>query len=200
MAIQVRADKGHPADIITRRVAAGTIYHRIFDDGHPDPLGFGLASSRFSDPRRIKRRFGLLYAGSTLEVAFLETIVRDRRNLNPEVLWVTMQELDRYAYVAIEVEQELDVVDLRGGNPIVMGIPTDAVRGRAHREGQRLSLSTYRHPVRPDGITYSSRLNEQENLAIYDRAVAKLRAGPRLKLRECKELDEIFDRYRIAIV
>jgi hypothetical protein len=79
-------------------------------------------------------------------------------------------------------------------------IPTDAVRASSHRLGQALSLSLYRHPDLPNGVCYSSRLNEEENLAIYDRDIHKLRAAPRRKLSECTELAEVFDQYRIAIV
>ncbi len=113
---------------------------------------------------------------------------------------LSIDELDRYVHVPIIVDQPLNVVDLRGGNPLTIGIPTDAVRARTHRDGQRVSLSFYQHPDRPNVICYSSRLNDDENLAIYDRAVPRLSAGPRRKLTECDEMATILDRYRIAIV
>jgi hypothetical protein len=52
----------------------GSVWHHIFPDRFPDPLGFGFAASRFSDPRRKRaNRFGVYYVGQIFEVAFLET-------------------------------------------------------------------------------------------------------------------------------
>jgi hypothetical protein len=113
---------------------------------------------------------------------------------------MSIDEFDRCVHVPVVIDQPLNVVDLRGGNPISMGIPTDAVRARSHRGGQRVSLSLHRHPNHPDGIYYSSRLNEEENIAIHDRAIHKLRAGPRRRLSECSELSTVLDRYHIATV
>jgi hypothetical protein len=201
MATNNPAPNDNSAQFVKRRVEAGAVYHHIFLDRHPDPLGFGLSPSRFSDPRRrVKRRYGIYYVGATFEVAFLETLVRDSRNQNPGSLVIPLDELDRYVHVPITIDQPLDVVDLRGGNPITMGIPTDAVRARSHRHGQHVSLSLYRHQDRPDGICYSSRLNEEGNLAIYDRAVHKLRAGPRRRISHCDALASVLDRYRIVMV
>jgi hypothetical protein len=187
-------------ELIIRRIASGTIWHHIFLDRYTDPLGYGFSPSRFSDPRRIKHPFGVWYAGATSEVALLETLIRDIKNYNPGVLLTSRGELSRYVHVAVTVREDLDVVDLRGGNPIAMGIPTDAIRARAHARGRKLSIAFYRHTDRPDGICYPSRLNLDDNLAIYDRAVHKLSAGPRRPLDQCDELAPVLDRYRIAIV
>ena len=43
-------------------------------------------------------------------------------------------------------------------------------------------------------------LNGDENVAVYDRAVPKLSAGPRRKLGACPELAAILETYRIALV
>ena len=145
-------------------------------------------------------RFGVYYAGSTFEVAFLETIVRDTKNLNPGTLLLSSRELQRYVHVEIVVREPLELADLRAGNAITMGIPTDAIRARSHREGQRTSLALYVHPDRPDGICYSSRLNQHENIAVYDRAIHKLSPGPTRRLSRCPELAPVLDRYRIAVL
>ena len=167
----------------------------------PDPLGFGHGPSRFSDPRRnIRQPFGVYYVGATFDVAFLETIIRDMRNRNPGILEVPEGELTRWAHVEITVREVLDAVDLRGGNPVTMGIPTDAVRGRSHGSGRTVSLALFRHADMPDAIYYPSRLNEDANLAVYDHAIRKLAAGPRRSLDICPELAPVLDRYRIAVV
>jgi hypothetical protein len=44
------------------------------------------------------------------------------------------------------------------------------------------------------------RRNENENLAVYDRAIHKLHAGPRRRLSVCDKLAPLLDRYRIVLV
>jgi hypothetical protein len=173
----------------------------VFLDRYPDPLGYGFSPSRFSDPRRrVRRPYGVWYAGATFEVTVLETLVRDTKNYNPGVLLISKTELGRFVHVAVTVHEDLKIVDLRGGNALAMGIPTDAVRAQAHTRGQKLSLALYRHTDHPDGICYPSRLNQDDNVAVFDRAVHKLTAGPRRPLDHCPELAPVLDRYRIAIV
>ena len=189
------------ASLIHGPVQAGSIWHHLFLDRFPDPLGFGHAPSRFSDPRKTTLTlFGVYYVGQTFEVAFLETIVRDRKNGNPGTLVLGADDLTAYSHVAITVGEPLDLVDLRGGNALAMGLPTNAVRAQSHRQGQNISLALYQHADRPDGIWYQSRLNGDENIALYDRAVTKLSAGPRRSLGACPELAPILDRYRILVV
>jgi hypothetical protein len=61
-------------------------------------------------------------------------------------------------------------------------------------------LAVYKHADGVDGIWYPSRLNGDENLAVYDRAVPKLAAGARRKLGICTELAPILTAYRVALV
>jgi hypothetical protein len=177
------------------------MWHHIFLDRFADPLGFGFASSRFSDPRKSPAtRFGVYYVGQTFEVAFLETIVRDLRNGDPGPLLLSPDDLDDYVHVHVTLQARLNLVDLRGGNAIALGVPTDAVRASSHRLSQRASLAVYRRADRLDGFWYPSRLNGDDNLAVYDRAVPKLSAGPRRKLSMCPELAPILDAYRVALI
>ena len=164
-------------------------------------MGFGYSQSRFSDPRKNPaRRFGVFYVGQTFEVAFLETIVRDRRNGNPGLLSLSAGDLDAYAHVHVTVRQALNLVDLRSGHAVALGVQTDAVRAGSHRLGQRASLAVYQRPESFDGIWYPSRLNGDDNIAVYDRAVPKLTAGPRRELATCPELAPILNAYRVALV
>ncbi len=189
------------ARLLRSEVAAGSIWHPIFQKRHPDPLGFGLSPSRFSDPRKNRAtRFGVYYVGASFETAFLETIVRDRRNGRPDVLVLSSRDLVDFVHVPVIVQASLTLVDLRGGGCIAMGIPTDAIGATSHRIARRTSLALYRHPDGVDGICYPSRLNGADNLAIYDRAVTKLRAGPRRVLRECPELAPVLGFYRLALI
>ena len=198
------ARRRHPlaSDALTPAQAhVGGVWHHIFLDRFPDSLGFGFAPSRYSDPRRKpEKRFGVYYVGQTFEVAFLETIVRDLRNWNAGPLVLSASDLDDYVHVLVTVQLGLDLVDLRVGNAVALGLPTDAVRASSHRLGQRASLAIYQRPDRLDGIWYQSRLNGDENLAVYDRAVPKLSAAPRRKLGTCSELAPILAMYRVALI
>jgi hypothetical protein len=194
----------HPlatAQLIRAEVPAGAVWHHIFLSRFPDPLGFGFSASRFSDPRKEPpQRFRVYYVGQSFEVAFLETIVRDRKSHNPGTLALSESDLDDYVHVSVRTEQSLDVVDLRAGAGVALGLPTDALRAKSHRLGQRASLALHEHPVRPDGIWYPSRLNGEDNLAVYDRALPKLSAGLRRQLRTCPELASVLNRYRLTLV
>ncbi|WP_254065867.1 RES domain-containing protein [Acidisoma sp. L85] len=142
--------------------------------------------------------FGVYYVGQTFEVAFLETIVRDLKNGVPGPLFLSARDLGDYVHVHITVSERLDLLDLRAGNPIVLGVSTDAVRARSHELGQQTSLAAFERKERLDGICYPSRLNGDENLALYDRALSKVTAGGRRKLGSCDELTPILEAYRVA--
>jgi hypothetical protein len=81
-----------------------------------------------------------------------------------------------------------------------MGVPTNAVRASSHRLGQRASRAAYDRPEQLDGIWYPSRLNGDDNLAIYDRSIVKLSAGPRRHLTKCPEMAPILNKYQIALM
>ena len=52
----------------------------------------------------------------------------------------------------------------------------------------------------PDGIVYSSRLNGQTNLAVYDRAIPKLRVVETTPLIDALGLPSVLDELLVAIV
>jgi len=159
-------------------VAAGDRFGRIFFTRFPDPLGYGKNPSRFSDPRRRvpDNRFGVLYLGSTLKVCFVEAVLRDQGDGRIDDLILDERDLAVRSYAEIEVATPLSLVDLRNDGPLRMGIPSDVARGSKQSLARRWSLAIYEHPEQPDGIIYPSRLNGETNLALYDRAVRKVRS------------------------
>ncbi len=181
----------------------GSIWRRLYQTRHPDPLGFGRAS-RFSDARAgvlDADRFGVLYLGSTLKVCFLETILRDRGNGRLGDWLVEVAELDLWSCAEIVVEVPLRLVELRGDAAARMGIPSDALRASSHGLGQAWSAALWSHEERPDGLIYSSRLNEDTNVVIYDRALPKLRATATPLLLECRsELAGVLRDLAVALV
>ena len=82
-----------------------------------------------------------------------------------------------------------------------MGIPSDALRASSHRLGQAWSTAHWSHDERPDGLVYSSRLNEDTNVVIYDRALPNLRAMATPRLLECRlEFAEVLRDLAVALI
>src|SRR3546814_13441217 len=75
----------------------------------------------------------------------------------------------------------LKLLDLRTSGSSRLGVPTDAVRGRAQQAGRKFSQQIY-DTTDFDGIVYASRITNAECVAIYDRAAdAKLDAACPIK-------------------
>ncbi len=157
-------------------IALGHRFGRIYHQHYPDPLGHSKARSRFSDPRRRREdhRFGVLYLGSTLKCCFVEAVLRDRRDGMVGDSPIEDIELVVRRYAELVVTASLRVVDLRGDGPIRMGIPSDVLGGTRQTLARSWSVALHDHPSAPDGIIYPSRLNQEANLAIHDRAIRDL--------------------------
>ena len=187
--------------LLTRRIATGRIYSRINKAIFPDPLGFGFNATRFSDPQTATpaKPFGVVYLGDGLEVCFLEAVLRDQRNGVVGDYPLEMAELTGRTYATIATVSPLKLVDLTGDRKIVMGIPTDVTNASDQTLGRLWSEAIHRHPAQVDGVLYESRLNRKRNLAIYDRALAKLTCVQSVPLLSAIELPRVLDRYQVAI-
>jgi hypothetical protein len=183
-------------------VAAGERFGRIYMAKYPNPLGYGKSKSRFSDPRRRVEasRFGVLYLGQTLKVCFLEAVLRDQRDGVVGDLPMEEQELESRRYAEIEVTTSLRLVDLREDRAVVMGVSSDVYRATRHTLGQAWSVAFHEHPSSPDGIIYPSRLNGHINLAVYSRAVGKLKPVRVRRLHEVAELAPVLNDLRIDLI
>jgi hypothetical protein len=183
-------------------VRSGARFGRIYWHGFADPLGYGKSPSRFSDPRRRieANRFGVLYLGQSLKVCFLEAVLRDQRDGTLGSLPMQEDELRSRRFAEIEVGTSLRLVDLREDRAVVMGIPSDVHRASRHALARAWSVALYEHPAAPDGIIYPSRLNGHTNLAVYDRAVAKLRPVRIRNLLAVPELTTVLDDLEVALV
>ena len=101
----------------------------------------------------------------------------------------------------IVTARPLNLVDLRGDNPVKMGVPTDAVRSSSHRLGQKWSLAFWLHKQRPHGILYYSRLNDEINMALYDVALPSIRVSTTRPLLEYRtEVAGLIREFKLAIV
>jgi hypothetical protein len=183
------------------RVPTGSRYQRICLARHPNPLGFGKSKSRFSDPRRRieANRFGVLYLGSSLKVCFLEAVLRDVRNGTIGQYPMQESELLQRTHAKIAVAVDLTLVDLRGDGPVRMGIPTDVLRASSQKLGRAWSLAFHEHPSQPDGIIYPSRLNGEANLAVYGRAISKLKVVNSGPLINAAGLAAILNDFQVAL-
>jgi hypothetical protein len=106
-------------------------WFRLYRSKYPDPLGYGFASSRFSDPETHLSPpdlFEVVYLGSTLKVCFAETILRDRGDGRLDDFPIEWSELEEWTCGQLRVKVPLNLVDLRGDGLIRMGIPSDVSR------------------------------------------------------------------------
>lgn len=187
-------------DLVIASVDVGRTFGRIHRKAYPDPLGYGKNATRFSDPRRRKpeSRFGVLYLGASLKVCFVETILRDLRDGLVGEIEIAESELTDRRYSEITVRKPLRLVDLGDDGLLQMGIPTDVARGRNQTLARKWSVAIHEHPAVVDGIIYPSRLNNETNLAIYDRAIAKLAEKAIHDLNEAPGIGAVLDRFQVA--
>ena len=159
---------------ILRELAVGidvTGYLRVMEAHHrATPIGIGYGKTRFSSPAD---RFTVLYAAQDLPTALAEKVIRDRfQGKTARVLLEA--DLDELVVASLIAAKPLKLLDLRTSGANRLGIPTDAVRGRAQQAGRKFSQQLY-DATDFDGIVYMSRITNAECVAIYDRAVgAKL--------------------------
>ncbi len=190
------------ASLRLHAVTPGRRFGRISLSTYPDPLGYGKTPSRFSDPRRraAANRFGILYLGESLKVCFVEAVLRDQRDGVIGDLPMEEAELHRRYYAEIEITDPLRLVDMREDGSVVMGVPTDVVKASSQTLARAWSVAFHEHPEGPDGIIYPSRLIGQTNLAVFDRAITKLRAVRKTKLIAVTGLAGVLNDLRVSIL
>lgn len=189
-------------DLDIAPIDVGKTFGRIHRQTFPDPLDYGKNPTRFSDPRRRvpDNRFGILYLGSSLKVCFLETVLRDERDGVVGDIVLAESELDARRFAEIGLRDPLRLLDLREDGPVRMGIPSDVVRGRTQSLARRWSVAFHDHPAKVDGIIYPSRLNNEVNLAIYDRAIVKLEPLRSCALKRAPGLADVLDDFLVSLV
>ena len=120
-------------------------------------------------------KFSILYGARDLATASYEKIIRDRFDLDPSRVLVP-SDYRRLCAVNFSTQagQQLALLDLRSGNAIRYGVPTDVICYSNHRDGQHFSEFVYKEMPFVDGILYSSRFTQIDCVGIYDRGVHKL--------------------------
>jgi hypothetical protein len=147
-----------------------TGYLRIMEARHrATPTGMGYGETRFASP---DNSFTVLYAAQDLPTALAEKVVRDRFQGKRRRILLEA-DVDELVVASLIARRALKLLDLRTSGASRLGVPTDAVRGRAHQAGRRFSQRLY-DGTDFDGIVYMSRITNAECVALYDRAAANL--------------------------
>jgi RES domain. len=132
--------------------------------GPRNPLG-----NRYDDPACV---FGTLYAGEMLEVAFVESMLR-----NPNLHLVSLAEIAARRWTAIQASRDLRLVDFCGPGLSAVGT-TGGVNTGSYRVSQAWAAALHGHPDAPDGILYLSRHNPPLRcVAVFDRPGLTITAG-----------------------
>lgn len=185
-------------------LSAGEVWTRLYPSRFPEPLGFGFASSRFSDPQSLlstSGRFGVIYFGKSLKVCFAEAILRERGVGGGPSFPIELKELQDMNSADIEVAEPLRLVDFRKDGMLRMRIPTDTARAASHDLGQAWSRAIWLHGEKPDGIIYESRLNGETNIAVFDRGLSKIVVKSVVPLLDRRaEMAQIFTDFDLSIV
>ncbi|MDA7949439.1 MAG: RES family NAD+ phosphorylase [Hyphomicrobiaceae bacterium] len=172
---------------------------RIFPRRHlKTPLGVTSGDSRFCAKAD---GFTLLYASGDFATAFVETIVRDRfmREDRREVLLKEVTER-AWALIATSSRAKLNLLDLRKDGCVRLGAPTDTVRARNHAAGRKFGRAIHSGHEDIDGLLFSSRLTGGDVCAIFDRAIAKLKATRTGMLPDHPDLARMLSTYDIKLI
>jgi RES domain len=156
-----------PKRLPLRRVLAGTRWMRIHVQAR-NALWFGPAPGRqpihrFDDPAG---RFRVCYFGTTLEVSFAETFLR-----NPPIRILALDDLAGRSIATVEVRRDLRLVQIHGSSLARLGVTAELASGSNYAGSQMWSRALWEHGDQPDGILYRSRHDDSALcVAVYDRA------------------------------
>ena len=118
---------------------------------------------RFDDP---VGRFRVCYLGTTIEVCFAETFLR-----NPPVRILALDDLAERSILTVEVRRDLGLVPIHGAGLARLGVTAELASGSGYEGSQRWSRALWEHSDQPDGILYRSRHDDSAFcVAVYDRA------------------------------
>jgi hypothetical protein len=139
----------------------------------------------------------VMYASLSFETCIVETLVRDRftQRLKRELPLAVV-----LARVSTQPDRELNLLDLRDTGCVDIGAPTDAVRARHFAAGQALGKAVYEVHKDVDGFIYASRLNGDDCIAVFDRAVMKLRVVEASELKDAEEFPAVLGKNQVRLI
>src|SRR6266550_3203631 len=136
-----------PKRLPLTRVKAGITWMRIHAQRR-NALWFGPASGRLpihrvDDPAG---RFRVCYFGTSLEVCFAETFLR-----NPPVRILGFDDLARRSIATVEVLRDLQLVPIHGRNLARLGVTAELASDSNYATSQLWSRALWEHSDRSDG-------------------------------------------------
>ena len=161
-------------------------------------LWFGPGSGRqaihrFDDPTG---RFRVCYLGTTIEVCFAETFLR-----NPPVRILGLDDLAGRSIATVEVRRDLRLVPVHGSSLARLGVTAELATGGDYPLSQLWSRALWEHSDKPDGILYRSRHDDSALcVALFDRSKDALAIVGDCSLAEdSKQLARLLRRYGLAL-
>jgi hypothetical protein len=186
-----------PKRLPLSRVKAGTRWMRIHAQGR-NALWFGPGSGRppihrFDDP---EGRFRVCYFGTTLEVCFAETFLR-----NPPVRILALDDLAGRSIATVEARRDLRLVPIHGSSLARLGVTAELTSGSNYVASRLWSRALWEHSDKPDGILYRPRHDDSALcVAVYDRAKDGLAVvGDRCLSEDDQQLARLLRRYGLGL-
>ncbi|MCY3852545.1 MAG: RES family NAD+ phosphorylase [Gammaproteobacteria bacterium] len=179
-----------------RAIQFGRMLRLIHRRDNYRELDVDPASSRFSDP---ERNYGVLYAAENIRCSFWETVARNRFDRRKHRK-LPRQDIESRLVVSLCSTEDLSLVDLRKDGPARLSAPTAVVHDTNHAAGRTLSAATYANVPEADGFIYPSRFTGHACVAVFDRAIVKLKVLEVTPLIECAGFFDMLDDYDIKLV
>jgi hypothetical protein len=148
---------------------------------------------RFDDP---EGRFRVCYFGTTLEVCFAETFLR-----NPPVRILALDDLAGRSIATVEARRDLRLVPIHGPSLARLGVTAELASGSDYAASRLWSRALWEHSDKPDGILYRSRHDDSPLcVAVYDRARDGLAVvGEHALTEDAQQLARLLRRYGLGL-
>ncbi|MFB9265081.1 RES family NAD+ phosphorylase [Bradyrhizobium erythrophlei] len=175
------------------RLRRGAVVHRFYTAKY-DPIFFD--TSRLGRLNAPDGSYGVLYAAREPFGAFAETFLRV-----PGRTLIDTGLLRRKAYVRLEITADLGLIRLAGPSLAILGATAEVVHGGLPYDApQAWSKALLDHPLRPDGIAYYAR-HDDEGLcyAIFDRARSSVREIDRATKLDQDWFWQLARRYKVGL-
>jgi RES domain-containing protein len=183
-------------EAVIRPLSLASAYRIMLKSHLPTPLAVRPSKSRFCDGRT----YAVLYGANDFATAFVEVVVRDRL-VQSDRRVVPFGDITARGWVefALAGDEPLNIVDLRESGCLVLGAPTDAAHARNQAAGRALSRALFEQHSDIDGVWYQSRLTGGDCLAIFDRALQRLKPVKTGQLERHPKLPDVLRTHGIRI-
>ena len=146
--------------------------------------------------RRNQPCRSVCYLGTTLEVCFAETFLR-----NPPVRILALDDLAGRSIATVEVRRDLRLVPIHGSSLARLGVTAELASGSGYERSQLWSRALWEHGDQPDGLLFRSRHDDSAlSAAMYDRASDGLAVAQDHSLAEDpQQLARLLRRYGLGL-